>query len=176
LDTTFGPAGPVAHVNLFNAPVICVAGAQDSRLIVGGYFTQMIDASNTPVGHFAGFTSNGLLDGALQANPGANNPVNAIQDMGQFTEFLFGGGFSSLNNISRKCVARVKSNGMVDSSFNPGTGTNAPVWCLQILDKSRSYIGGSFSTYNGVTRRGIARIITQSGTITPTLFLLLDYQ
>jgi uncharacterized delta-60 repeat protein len=48
--------------------------------------------------------------------------------------------------------------GELDLSFNPGTGTYNPVWCVALQPDSKVLIGGSFVTYNGVMRGRIARL------------------
>jgi uncharacterized delta-60 repeat protein len=159
LDTSFDPDFPVAHVNLFNGPVLCGTGTDNGRFLVGGDFTQMLDAKNTSVGHIAEFTSDGLLNTAFKANPGTDNSVYAIQDMLQMPKLLLGGDFTSYNGMAWNFLTRVNPSGTPDPSFNPGDGTNGRVYSIREVDKQRCLIAGSFTTYNGVSRNGIARFI-----------------
>ncbi|MBK9761046.1 MAG: delta-60 repeat domain-containing protein [Flavobacteriales bacterium] len=48
--------------------------------------------------------------------------------------------------------------GSLDLSFNPGTGFNGPVNALAVQTDDKLICVGQFTTYQGVSRRGIVRI------------------
>jgi len=78
--------------------------------------------------------------------------------------------FYSLVNydgVGRSGIARVNTDGTLDTTFTPGTGANAYVQALAIQSDGKIIIGGSFTLYNGVARSRIARINTD-GTIDST--------
>jgi hypothetical protein len=76
---------------------------------------------------------------------------------------LIGGFFASYNDTPRYCIARLNADGSIDTTFNPGTGTNGAVNSLALQpDGSKVLIVGDFTIYNGFYRPRIARILTES--------------
>src|ERR1043166_8387954 len=77
---------------------------------------------------------------------------------------VLGGDFTGVNGSINR-IARLASNGSLDSGFNPGTGVNnGTVKAIAADSNERIVIGGSFSTVNGQSRHGIARL-TQTGAL-----------
>ena len=54
-------------------------------------------------------------------------------------------------------VAQAQS-GMLDTSFDPGTGANNGVFGITMQDDGRILIGGQFTTYNGIGVISLARL------------------
>src|SRR5204862_3149330 len=73
-------------------------------------------------------------------------------------KILIGGIFSTFNGSARNRIARLNSNGTLDTGFNPGTGTNNFVYTMALQPDGRIVIAGNFTNYNGTTRYRIARI------------------
>jgi uncharacterized delta-60 repeat protein len=78
----------------------------------------------------------------------------AVQPDGKI---LLGGGFTTINGITRKNIARINANGSVDNSFNPGTGPDRAVDAIALQPNGTVLIGGSFTNVNGTPRPRIAR-------------------
>ncbi|HPA72987.1 MAG TPA: InlB B-repeat-containing protein, partial [Spirochaetota bacterium] len=49
--------------------------------------------------------------------------------------------------------------GYLDTSFDPGTGANGTVRSVAVLPSGKIAIGGDFTTFDGVTRNSVARIV-----------------
>lgn len=63
------------------------------------------------------------------------------------------GDFSAFNATARNRIARLNTNGSLDSSLAPSPGFNAAVYALMRLPGSGyTHAGGAFSSYNGNTR------------------------
>ena len=77
------------------------------------------------------------------------------------------GSFVRIGGLTRRCIARLNSDGTVDPAFYPSTGANGDVTHLLRLPDGRILIGGSFTTYNGVERLGIARLLAD-GSVDPS--------
>jgi len=73
-------------------------------------------------------------------------------------KIVIGGSFTHVNGTTRNYVARLNVKGSVDSSFDSGTGPDDRVHSLALQPDGKVLIGGSFSTYDGTTRNGIARV------------------
>ncbi len=96
-------------------------------------------------------------------SPGANNTVSglAVQDDDRT---VIVGDFTAVNAAGRNRIARFNVNGSVDLTFNPGSGANGAVETVVIYPSSSAnagkiLIGGDFTSYNGVSRRRLARLL-----------------
>ncbi len=178
LDPNFGSGKWLApQVNLFNGEVKCGTDTADGRVVIGGDFTRMIDGSGSPpqLGHLARFSANGFLDQTFQAQPGADGPVYSLERTRPGSNILIGGDFTSYNGVAWNYLARMKSDGSPDITFNPGAGPNGPVYTIQWDEyMRRAGLGGTFTTYQGVSRPGVALIYMSSGLKScPSIELLL---
>ncbi len=63
-------------------------------------------------------------------------------------EALIGGDFSSYNGIGQNDVALITTNGLLDTSFNIGSGANAAVYAVA-TNGSQFFVGGAFTSFNG---------------------------
>ena len=72
---------------------------------------------------------------------------------------VIGGNFEKYDGIKRKNIARVDAAyGKLDQGFDPGRGTNAPVYTVSTNDDSRIVIGGAFDEINGSPSLSLARL------------------
>ena len=158
LDQSFG----ITH---FENYISDGAVQPDGRLLVYGSFTRIIDGSTNPIrGGIARINSNGSLDGAFAPNPGANDEIFCL-DVQANGKILIGGSFTSYNMVARNHVARLNADGSLDTSFNPGDGANGKVDMVSwVRGQNVAFLGGSFSTYNTISRGSLARI-TDHGNI-----------
>jgi|GEM_PF-1991441 len=83
------------------------------------------------------------------------------------SKILICGTFTKIGDLTRRRIARLNSDGTVDTAFYPSSGANGDVEHMLRLPDGRILIGGSFSTYNGQERLGIARLFAD-GSIDPT--------
>ncbi len=70
---------------------------------------------------------------------------------------MIGGCFSSYNGRSRNRIARLNSDGSLDTGFDPGTGADNWVQSVAVQSDGKILIGGGFTSYNGTSRNRIAR-------------------
>jgi uncharacterized delta-60 repeat protein len=105
----------------------------------------------------ARLNANGSLDTSFNPGTGANARVRTVtvQTDGKI---LIGGSFTDYNGTSRNGIARLNSDGSLDTSFNPGTGANNLVEAVIVQTDGKILIGGSFTDYNGTSRNQIARL------------------
>ncbi|MBC8001738.1 MAG: hypothetical protein H7X97_04035, partial [Opitutaceae bacterium] len=104
-------------------------------------------------------------------SPGANNTVSglAVQDDDRT---VIVGDFTAVNAAGRNRVARFNQDGSLDLTFNPGSGANGPVETVVIYpansaNAGKILIGGDFTSYNGISRRRLVRLLP-SGTLDTT--------
>lgn len=87
----------------------------------------------------------------------------AVQTNGQV---IVVGSFTNINGQTRNGVARLKPDGSLDDTFDPGVGPNGTVWSVAIDSSGRILIGGEFSTWNDTSSGPLVRLLT-NGEIDP---------
>ena len=130
----------------------------DGKILIGGFGVNTIGQS------FVGLVrlnANGSIDTTFNANgSGPNGTVRKIVRQSD-GKFIISGSFTTYNGqFSRVRVARINADGTLDASFNPGVGANSTVWDVALQPDGKILIGGSFTSYNGVSRNRFARINT----------------
>lgn len=150
LDMTFDPGTGA------DAPVDTIAVQTDGKMIIGGSFTTY---DGTPRARIARLNSDGSLDTAFDPGTGANNNVLALA-LQTDGKVLIGGNFISYNGTGRTRLARLNSDGSLDTSFNVGAGAVGVIQGLALQTDGKIVIGGNFTTYAGVARNRIARVLS----------------
>ena len=102
-------------------------------------------------------------DGDLGTGYSARIHASLVQPDGRI---LIGGNYTSFDGTARNGIARLNADGTLDTSFNPGTGTDSPVRALGLRTDGTVVIGGGFTTVNGTAKSGIARLLG-TGAIDP---------
>src|SRR5207237_255102 len=80
---------------------------------------------------------------------------------------LIGGAFTSVNGTNRNRIARLNSDGSLDTTFDPGQGANDIVITLAPLADGKVLIAGAFTAINGVDSYKLARL-NANGTLDTT--------
>ncbi len=157
IDVAFNPN------NGANNTVLTTAIQNDGKIIIGGKFTSFNEIWANCI---ARLNTDGTLDANFKSALGANGFVYAtsIQSDGKI---IIGGDFTSYDGKGINRVARLNVDGMLDDTFNPGTGANGIVYSTAIQSDGKIIIGGAFTTYNGTARNYIARL-NADGTLDAT--------
>ena len=113
-----------------------------------------------------GFAQSGSIDPAFTIGTGAGNRIFAMAQQPDGFHVI-GGSFTSYNGTSLNRLARITRTGTLDMAFTIGTGTDGQVNAIAIDQVGRILIGGTFTTYNGVSRSGVARL-NSDGTLDAT--------
>jgi uncharacterized delta-60 repeat protein len=159
LDSTFNPVGTGLN-NYLQSLAIDSTG----RIIVGGRFTSY---NGTSAPYLARLNTDGSLDSTFsQMGTGLSSYVTSllITPSGQI---IIGGAFANYNGTTLNNIARINSDGSLDSTFNPGTGFNSLVNNVAIDASGRVLVGGLFTFFNGTSTPYIARLNT-NGTLDTT--------
>jgi uncharacterized delta-60 repeat protein len=157
LDAAFNP-------NLSNA-VNALALQPDGKILVGGSFTTVGGVTRNRI---ARLNTDGTLDTAFGTTTGgANNTVSAIavQPDGKI---VIGGAFTTVNGVVRNRIARLNTDGTLDTTFDPGggAGANGAVNAVVVQPDGRIVIGGAFTTLGTSSRRYVARLFADGTTDT----------
>ena len=140
---------------------LVTAGGQH---LIAGDFTSVGGVAH---GNLAKLNANGSPDQTFAAGTGANGPIHAIA-LDSSGKILIGGQFTSYDGVFCNRIARLTSSGALDSTFNPGSGCDATVYCIAVAGSS-VYIGGDFSTCHGSARSRLA-VLSNTGTLGSATF------
>ena len=140
----------------FSGGVRSITIQPDDKILVSGFFAFY---NGTQVDYIVRLNSDGTLDpGFSNADPGFNVFVlcSAVQSDGKI---IVGGSFSSYNDTTQNRIARLNSDGTLDTSFNNGgSGFNVGVTSIRIQTDGKIVVGGDFTSYNGTTQNRITRL------------------
>jgi uncharacterized delta-60 repeat protein len=157
LDQNFNTSAAIA-----NGTVSSVIVQPDGKIIIGGQFTIVGNVFNNVIANrIARLNADGTRDNSFITNTG--NGFNelltsmAIQPDGKI---IVAGNFTNFNGVTTNRIARLNSNGSIDSDFTANTGTAAgsTVNKLAIQSDGKIVIGGFFTTFNGTAVNRIARL------------------
>lgn len=144
----------------FDDGLMSMAPAIDSSddLYVGGRF---MTYNGQPLHNIMRFNSDGSLDTGFDSkdfNDGVIGIVYTIAPTPDKTGVYVGGSFTSYNGRSIGNIARLNNDGSLDTSFDTSNGFNETVYSIVPAKNGKLYVGGSFTSYKGVTRQYIARL------------------
>ncbi len=148
VDTSFVTGSQVS------GSVIAVAPAADGKMYVAGDFTTVRGALRNRI---ARLNADGTADPTFDPGTGADSLVYALAVQAD-GKVLIGGDFASYNGTGRNRIARLNSDGSLDTSFNPGTGASSTVLAVAVQADGKVLIGGSFSTYNDAAAAYLVRV------------------
>ncbi len=140
----------------FNNVVNAVTVQSDDKIVCGGNFTVYSSTTNIRI---ARLNTDGTIDSSFSTGSGFNLAMNAVTVQSD-GKILCGGSFTSYNGTGVSRIARLNTNGIIDSSFTIGTGFNSTVIAIAVQSDGKILCGGSFTSYNGTTRNYIARLNT----------------
>jgi|GEM_PF-1815969 len=146
IDLTFDPGTGA------NGYVGAVAVAADGRIYIGGEFTRYngIVRRGLAVLH-----PDGTLDDEEGTGLGFNGVVRALSILPD-GRYYVGGGFTRVQGVERKALARLGPNGLLDPEFMPGITGEA--YCINVLQDGRILVGGTLSAYGGTSGVGLLRL------------------
>ncbi|MDP2384837.1 MAG: T9SS type A sorting domain-containing protein [Bacteroidota bacterium] len=148
LDTSF-------HVGTGAAGIVSTSAIQsDGKIIIGGYFNTFNGFARKRI---ARLNTDGSVDVTFNPGTGANGFIGtcALQSDGKI---IIGGGFDNYNGIDENYIARLNTDGSLDTTFNSGTAAEYRVFTTSVQNDDKIIIGGWFLSYNGVTKNYIARL------------------
>jgi uncharacterized delta-60 repeat protein len=147
LDTSFD--SPITDST---AEVNSIAVQTNGQIIVGMDGTSALLRLN----------SSGQIDPTFNIGTGPNRGVEvvALQPDGKI---LIGGSFTEFNGVRRMRLARLNSDGTLDSSFDPLDGAEFTVFCLAVQEDGEILVGGQFSRFAGQMYRNLVRLYSDGG-------------
>jgi uncharacterized delta-60 repeat protein len=156
-DHTFVP-GNGASFDQWRAGARALALQPDGRILIGGRFTSFNDV---PCSGLVRLEPNGPVDLSFNASGGPTNesgPDVSVIQIQSDGKILIAGGFTQYGATTRPGIARLLSNGALDTTFDPGTILGGAVGPVMLQPNGRIVIGGSFTNVQGHFRDGLARL------------------
>jgi uncharacterized delta-60 repeat protein len=142
--------------------VLSIAVQADGKILAGGYFGFLVPngTKSTTRNHIARLETDGRLDRTLgDVVPGASQvPATAVQPDGKI---LIGGNFTTVLGATRNRIARLNTDGTLDTAFDPNaSGTNSfpYVQSIAVQADGKILVGGFFNSIGGQPRNNIARL------------------
>jgi len=157
-----------------NGAVYAIAPLSDGTVVIGGSFTGIYDTAGTSTttrSYIAKMAKDGTFDTSFTTIPDGQVNQILVQSDGNL---LISGGFYSItptgsdSSTTRYFIARLKSDGKLDTDYNPNP--DGAVYRMALDSSGKLYVGGAMkhfkpnSSTDSVYRPGLARINTD-GTV-----------
>jgi len=154
--------------SFFGNGINSLAVQPDGKIICAGDF---IAFNGTTVNHIVRLNSDGTIDSAFTTNTGTAFNRQALSLATQSDgKILVGGDFANFNGTTSRKIARLNSDGTLDTSFTANTGGasivsgfNGFVMSIVVLSDGKVICGGEFSTFNNFLARRFF-ILNSNGT------------
>jgi len=140
----------------FNNTVREILIQNDGKILVGGNFTTYKGLTQNRI---VRLNTDGSVDATFDIGTGFNNSVGAIEIQND-GKFLLVGSYTTYKGLTQSRIARLNTDGSLDSTFGIGTGFDNPVTAIKLQTDGKILIVGTFFTYNGVTVNRIVRLNT----------------
>ena len=145
-----------------NSVVLSIAVQADGKILAGGDFTTLAPNGGAAVtrNRIARLETDGRLDQTLNLSISVGSFVlaTAVQPDGKI---LIGGKFDTVLGVARNNIARLNTDGTLDTAFNPNADGN--VYSIAVQADGKILAGGAFTSIGGQTRNRIARLDATTG-------------
>jgi uncharacterized delta-60 repeat protein len=138
----------------FKITVYKIATQADGKILVGGAFTSYQGLTENRI---VRLNADGTIDTSFNTGTGFNNLVWAITVQAD-GKILVGGSFTTYKGVTENRIVRLNIDGSKDTTFSTGTGFNTQVYAIETQADGKILVGGSFTTYKGVTENRIVRL------------------
>jgi uncharacterized delta-60 repeat protein len=134
--------------------VFAVALQTDGKIVVGGDFNRINQVERNRI---ARLNPDGSVDMTFNPGVGPNTGIRCLE-LQPDGKSLIGGIFTSVSGVARNRIARLKQDGSVDTSFDPGEGANEVVRWVALQADGKVVVVGGFSRYAGSECACLARL------------------
>ena len=165
VDTNFS-----ASVTAGEPSISSVAVQPDGKVLIGGLFTGINGVTRIRI---ARLNADGTLDTNFVATVTSSQSFITVSHLAVQTnsQIVIGGWFESVNGAPHTNIARLNSNGSLDTGYNAQIDT--PPNALTLQADGKVLIGGAFNTVNGQASPHVARLNTD-GALDTNFLLTAD--
>jgi uncharacterized delta-60 repeat protein len=144
----------------FSSSVLTIEIDSNGKIYLGGFFTSY---NGVGANRIIRLNPDGSIDTDFDYGTGFPGTVNTIKIDANGKVYV-GGFFTSYNGVGANRIIRLNPDGSIDTDFDYGTGFPSIVNDIKIDSNGKVYVGGSFTSYNGVGADRIIRL-NPDGTI-----------
>ncbi|MBH8569283.1 T9SS type A sorting domain-containing protein [Microvirga sp. STS02] len=141
-----------------------VALQANGQMLVTTLSTTPITAGGITRNSAIRLNADGTGDASFSLGTGISNATSLvyIDNMLQLPsgKIIITGAFDHINGVAANNIARLNSDGSLDTTFNSGMGSDEEIESVVLLPNGQLLIGGYFTTYNGSPVNGLARLNT----------------
>lgn len=144
----------------FNNEVATIAVQPDGKIICGGFFSSF---NGNTRNFLLRLNADGTEDTSFYTNLGTGFVIGIFSVLVQEDgKILVGGAFTTFNGNTRNYLVRLNSDGTEDTTFYSAFsgGLNAEILTMALQPDRKILVGGQFTSFNGVTRNHIVRVLT----------------
>jgi len=138
----------------YNSNVSNIKIQSDGKILVGGNFSTFDGLSASKI---IRLNSDGSRDNTFNIGTGFDYNVTCITIQSD-GKILVGGNFNIYNGATANKIIRLNTNGTKDTTFNTGIAFNNSVKTIVEQSDGKIFVGGHFTSYNGVTENRIIRL------------------
>jgi uncharacterized delta-60 repeat protein len=125
----------------------------NGKIMVGGNFSQY---RGEDADFLVRLNPDGTRDDTFDTQGIFNERVKTVLVQGD--KFIVAGWFTECHGSTAGYVVRLNSDGTCDQSFNSGSGANNVVETIEYDNNDRIMVGGTFTTFNGITANRLTRL------------------
>ena len=141
----------------FDNTIRSIRRMTNGSVMVVGDFTQV---NGTARHNIAMLNTNASLDMSFDPGSGATDGTIKAAAVEPGGLVIIAGNFTTNSPVSRKFIARVYPDGSLDPTFDAGFIGGIEIRSIVLQPDGKVVIGGLFSSVNGYSRNGIARLGT----------------
>ncbi len=140
----------------------------DGKILVGAGLIFSYSYSGVMQPGLSRINPDGSLDSSFNIGSGFNAEIYSIS-LQTDGKIIVAGNFTACNGFTRNGIARLNTDGSIDTTFNIGTGFSfsSTIRTTVIQTDGKIIAAGRFTSYNGVSRSRIVRI-NPDGSLDPT--------
>lgn len=140
----------------FNGKIYTTYIQPDGKIIVGGSFTTFNGVSS---GRLIRLNTDGSYDATFNSSIAATTGI--VYDISPQSDgkIIIVGSFTKYNNVTVNRIARILTNGDLDTTFLTGSGTTSNITNARVLHDGKILITGNFTSFNGMSSNRIVRLL-----------------
>ncbi len=139
----------------FNGKIYALAFQSDGKIIVGGSFTSF---NGINCGRLVRLNNDGSYDASFNTTIAATTGTIYGISLQPDGKIIIVGSFSKYNNSTVNRVARILTDGNLDTSFLTGSGSATNITSANVLPDGKILLSGTFSAFNGISANKIVRL------------------
>jgi len=137
-----------------NVRAVLVSG---SNIYMGGDYTTY---QSPPINYLVKLDNTGSVDTTFNVGAGPTNNVTSMVTQSDGKILIAGANILTYSGSNAVRIARINTNGTLDTTFNFGAGFNNVTYDMKVQPDGKIVAAGAFTTYSGSTNSGIVRINT----------------